>query len=214
MFELEGEVQRWRRGLERESSLSPRELDELEDHLRARIDLELDLDAALAPRRAFAIARHALGEPRALSTEFARAGRPRWKPLLVVASVLYAASFLLPVFHFSPILPWNLDAASTMRGYEVLIDGELVPVLLNLPMLMVLPVLWRNRRSKGTWLAGILGAIGVSALGIGVLGSASEGWVTLRLGYWAWPASFTLASAALWLRGRGWASARPKKGLA
>ena len=37
MFELEKAVSRWREGQGRESSLSPRELDELEDHLRARM---------------------------------------------------------------------------------------------------------------------------------------------------------------------------------
>jgi len=192
-------------------------LDELEDHLRARVDLELELDAALAPTEAFAIARRDLGEPKALSREFARAGRPRWKFLLVVASALYAVSFLLPAIHLPAILPWNLDASVTLRGYELLIDDELVPLLLNLPMLLALPVLWRSRQSRGTWLAAILGAIGLPALGIGVagmVGAGSEGWIALRLGFYAWSASFVLASVALWLRRRDWASARPKKTLA
>ncbi|WP_423925939.1 hypothetical protein [Candidatus Palauibacter sp.] len=96
MFELETEVRNWRRSLERKASLSPRELDELEDHLRARVDLELELDAALAPPKAFAIARKELGEPMALSREFARAGRPRWRRLLLTGWTMYAASFLLP----------------------------------------------------------------------------------------------------------------------
>lgn len=211
MFELESEVRNWRTRVERGSSLSPRELDELEDHLRALVDLELELDASLAPRRAFAIARHALGEPKALSREFARAGRPRWKPLLAVASALYAASFLLPVLHFSAILPLNLDSAYTQRGWELLVDDGLVPILLNLPMLLVLPLVWRKHRLKGTWLAVILGAIGVSSLGIGVVAAGSEGWVTPRIGLFAWSASLVLASVALWVRRRNWASARSKK---
>ena len=41
MFDLEKEVRRWLANQERGSSLSVRELDELEDHLRALIDLEL-----------------------------------------------------------------------------------------------------------------------------------------------------------------------------
>lgn len=211
MFELDSEVRNWRTRVERGSSLSPRELDELEDHLRARVDLELELDAALAPRRAFAIARHALGEPRALSREFARAGRPRWKPLLAVASALYAASFLLPVLHFSAILPLNLDFAYTLRGWELLVDDELVPILLNLPMLLVLPLIRRKRRLKGTWLAVILGAVGASSFSIGVVAAGSEGWVTPRIGLFAWSASLVLASVALWVRRRNWASARSKK---
>ena len=54
MFDLDTEVRRWRERQERKSSLSPRELDELEDHLRARVDLELEINATLAPRRAVA----------------------------------------------------------------------------------------------------------------------------------------------------------------
>ena len=211
MFEFETEVRRWRRALDRRSSLAPRELDELEDHLRARVDLELELDATLAPTEAFAIARRDLGEPKALSREFARAGRPRWKLLLAGASALYAASLLLPVLHIP--LPWG--DPFTMRGYEMFTDGE--SILVNLPMLLVLPFIWRFRRSKGTWLAGILGVIGASTLGLGaaaVIDIGSDAWATLRPGYWAWAASFLFASAALWRRRRGWASARPKKSIA
>ncbi len=215
MFELENEIRNWRTGVERGSSLAPRELDELEDHLRARVDLELELDAALTPSRAFAVARHAMGEPRALSREFARAGRPRWKALLAGASALYVASLLLPVFRVA-LLPasWGFEAW-VPRGYELLADVELLP--LNLPMLLMLPLIWRRRRLKGTWLAAILGAIGVSTLGVGAAALISEGsaaLAALRPGYWAWASSFALASAALWLRRRGWASARPKKTLA
>ena len=61
MFDLDIEVRRWRERQESESSLSPRELDELEDHLRARVDLELELNAVLAPAQAFAITRRGLG---------------------------------------------------------------------------------------------------------------------------------------------------------
>lgn len=215
MFEFENEVRRWRSALDRRSSLSPRELDELEDHLRARVDLELELDAALAPTEAFAIARRDLGEPKALSREFARAGRPRWKPLLAGALALYAASILLPVVHIQ-LLPvsWGFEAW-VPRGYELLADIELL--FLNLPMLLMLPLISRKPRIKGTWLAGILGVIGLSTLGFGAVAFISDGpgaLAALRPGYWAWAASFVLASVALWRRRRGWASARPKKTLA
>lgn len=181
MFELDREVRNWRTSVERGSSLSPRELDELEDHLRALVDLELELDASLAPRRAFAIARHALGEPKALSREFARAGRPRWKPLLAGAAALYVASLLLPVFHIP--MPWG---DWTMRGYEMFTDGDPVPILVNLWMFIIVPVIWRHRRVKGTWLAGILGLIGAFTLGLGVaavIQNGPEALGELRPGY-------------------------------
>ena len=211
MFELDREVRNWRTRVERRSSLSPRELDELEDHLRALVDLELELDATLAPPEALAIARETLGEPSALSKEFARAGQPRWKLLLAGAWALYAASLLLPVFRLELLPAWGLDAWMP-RGYELLADGALLPF--NLPMLLALPLIWRIRRLKGTWLAGILGVIGASTLGIGVADALRGGNIMLLPGFWAWSASFVVASVALWLRRRGWASARPKKSLA
>lgn len=229
MFELESELRNWRTRVERGSSLSPRELDELEDHLRARVDLELELDASLAPRRAFAIARHALGEPKALSREFAQAGRPRWKHLLLAGWALYAVSFLLPVASTAGVVsPSGHVADFTTYGYqlfvkifvEVLRGGEIGPpltvLLLNLPMLMTLPALWRSRRWKAPWL--LVMAVGVGALGYGSLwpptvtvDGVRVGSAYLGFGYWAWAASLALASVALWLRRRNWASARSSK---
>lgn len=210
MFEFENEIRRWRGALDRRSSLSPRELDELEDHLRARVDLELELDAALAPAEAFAIARRDLGEPAALSREFVRAGRRRWKPFLLAGWVLYLASFLLPAITIRalPFLP-----ESVLLGYELITDWGIVPVLLNLPMLLTLSFLSPNRRSRGTWIAVILGAMGALMLGTGLADVIAPGGA-LGPGYWVWSASLGLASAALWLRRRGWASARPRKTLA
>ena len=209
MFEFEPEVRRWRTALDRRSSLSPRELDELEDHLRARVDLELELDAALAPAEAFAIARRDLGEPTALSRDFVRAGRRRWRPLLLAGWALFAASLLLPVvkLHFPPFLGGVL----TVYGYDIVTDpGFLV---FNLPMLLTLSFLSPNRRSRGTWLAVILGGMGTLTLGGGLAGVITGGGAGAP-GFWAWSASLALASAALWLRRRDWASARLKKSIA
>lgn len=94
MFDLDAEVRRWRKRQERRSSLSPRELDELEDHLRARVDLELEFNGTLAPRRAFALARRGLGEPIALSREFAKARAPRWRRWLFAGWAMFVASFV------------------------------------------------------------------------------------------------------------------------
>ena len=65
MFELDREVRDWRTRVERSSSLSARELDELEDHLRARVDLELQLNPALTSAKALAVAVGGLGAPAA-----------------------------------------------------------------------------------------------------------------------------------------------------
>lgn len=220
MFELNREVRNWRTKLERRSSLSARELDELEDHLCARVDLELELNPALAPAQALAMAQEGLGQPKAISREFAKAGQPRWRRLLWAAWAMYVASLLLPVLAASGPAADHLTA----RGYEFFVQvfhGELWPplvvLLLNLPMLMTLPALWRSRRWQAPW--GAVGTVGVLALGCGVL---TLGWpprltadgvvgvAYLGSGYWAWSASFVCAAVALRLRKRNWSSVQPK----
>ncbi|WP_420615551.1 hypothetical protein [Candidatus Palauibacter sp.] len=109
MFDLEAAFRDWRAHIERGTTLSPREVDELEDHLRARIDLELELDEALTTARAFSLARHDLGEPKTLSREFAKAGKPRWRRLLLVGCGMFAVSWFLPALG---------DATGRLWGWE------------------------------------------------------------------------------------------------
>ena len=119
MFDLDRQVLRWREREERNSSLSPRELDELEDHLRARVDLELELNAVLAPADAFAIARRELGEAAALSKEFAKAGKPRWRRWLVAGWAMFAASFVLPVVEQFPWDRWALGWEAAIVPFAI-----------------------------------------------------------------------------------------------
>ena len=95
-FDLDARVARWRRWQERTSSLSPRELDELEDHLRAYVDLELELNATLGPARAFRVACREIGPGPVLSKEFAKVGKARWRRVFITGWAMYAVSFLLP----------------------------------------------------------------------------------------------------------------------
>lgn len=97
MFAAEKEVRRWREEVERRSSLSPREIDELEDHLRARVELEMELEPALGPARALAIARGELVRAVDLSREFARAGKSTWRRWMAAGWALFGVSFALPV---------------------------------------------------------------------------------------------------------------------
>lgn len=221
MFELDAEVRKWRTRLEGGSSLSARELDELEDHLRARTDLELELNPGLAPSHAFAIAREGLGQPMAISREFARAGRPRWRRLLLAGWAMYAVSFLLPALSN----PYPDATITTIYGYRVFDEliqltqlppggSGLLLVMMSLPNLMMLttlPTLWRRRRARRAWTAWIVAAAGALPLGLGLLRVANGGmgW-NLGVGYWMWCASFAAAAVALWLRNREGASTRPK----
>lgn len=217
MFEPDTEVRKWRTGLERGSSLSTRELDELEDHLRARVDLELELNPALTPAEALAAAIDELGEPKAISREFARAGWPRWRHLLLAGWATYAASFLLPAYGYS-----RHDAELTTYGYEIF--PELVRLIAsgpawvvgvawlpNLIMLMTLPAFRRLRPSRRAWTAWIVGTTGALPLILGLVRFGDPGApFQSGTGFWVWSASFVVVAAALWLRGREWVSVRSR----
>ncbi|WP_419939219.1 hypothetical protein [Candidatus Palauibacter sp.] len=216
MLEFEGDIRSWRTQVERRSSLSPRELDELEDHLRARVDLELDLNPALTPATALRSALEGLGEPSAISKEFAKAGQRRSRRLLLAGWALYAASFLFPAYAYA-----GPHFDRTTYGYEIV--PELVRVTgsgpalaiagLWLPNLILLTTLsaWRHRRpSRRGWTAWIVGATGALPLGLGLLRFGDPGApFHAGIGFWMWCASFIVVATALWLRSREWASVQP-----
>ncbi len=230
MFDLDSQVRHWRKRQERRSSLSSRELDELEDHLRARATLESELNAELTPARAFAIARAAMGEGDAVSRDFAKAGRPRWKKLLVMGWALFGASFLLPV-SFVPEAGIGLSRPFGLwphYGYEVfwkllVADGELGNVLAALVPLVAMVLTLVPRRDKPGRrphrLRHLLSVVAAGTVAVGVLmpplmvSVAGEPAVAqhLGIGFWAWSASFVCAAAALWLRDHDAASVRARR---
>lgn len=222
MFELDDEVRNWRTRVERSSSLSARELDELEDHLRARVDLELALDPALAVDEALAIAREGLGQPKAISREFAKAGRPRWRRFLLAGWGLYAVSFVLPAV----VLPAEAQVLGVrgQYGYEVFWEGLTFPnlfvALANLAMISTLSALWTARSSKPRRFLRSLHAIGSAGIGLATLGtgilqvvgpvsSPDHGPAYPGPAYWAFSISFACVAVALWLRNKDSVSARP-----
>ena len=217
-FDLDAQVAEWRRWQERTSSLSPRELDELEDHLRAHVDLEMALNPGLGLPRAFGVACREIGTGAVLSKEFAKVGKARWRRVFLVGWAMYAASFSLP----TPDLPFDY-------GYHVLgfaLSGLLYPqvlgflVLPNLTMLMAIPVLLGRKPPFGRCLKWMLGFAGVGAMGATVIvGLATRtpqdpswwnGIVGFGPGFWTWATSLTVVATALHMRAREWASARPQ----
>ena len=219
MFDLDTEVRRWRARQERESSLSPRELEELEDHLRARADLELGLNSTLAPRRAFAIARRELGKPTALEKEFAKAGKPRWRRWLVAGWAMFAVSFVLPVVpdFLAPgwvpgwgaaILPIGIifappfgDPPGSLGEVVSALPGPLSS-LTNLLMLATLLELGAARRRRTRWLAALVSGGTLLNLEWVLWWAEPVVWPPLGMGigYWAWTASFFCVAGALWMR--------------
>ena len=233
-FDLDARIRDWRHRQERETSLSPRELDELEDHLRTRVDLEMELNAELPSERAFAAAHAAIGEGGAVSREFAKAGSSRWKKLLVVGWALFGASFLLPAL-FVPDARLDLSRPFGLRpyyGYEVfqellVADGELfvIPVVLAvlspcLAMLVIsIPALRNNGRRAWTVMRYALSVAGLGTLALGFVPAhfVEHGELVfaqhLGIGFCAWSLSFVCAAAALWLRDHDGASVRAKQSV-
>lgn len=217
MFDLDSEVRRWRNRHERETSLSPRELDEFEDHLRAHVDLELELNAVLSPARAFAIARRELGEPEKLSREFAKAGKPRWWRLVLAGCALFAVSFALPAFAEHTTGSGILTMTHrTMSGWQACLEALLWgdglgrwSALTNLLMLAGLVTLAIRRRPTRRWLPAILAVAGGMNLAYWPVWTVTGGdpLTSLLPGYWAWATSFFCVSGGMWMLARERATA-------
>lgn len=222
MFDLDARIQDWRKLQERDTSLSLRELDELEDHLRAHVDLELELNAVLAPAEAFAIARRELGEPATLSKEFAKAGQPRWWRLVFAGCALFAVSFALPAFGErttgSGITTMTHGALSGWGAFwEALFWGDglgSLSALTNLLMLAGLVTLAIRCRPTKRWLPALLAVAGVMNLVYWPIWTVAGGdpLTTLLPGYWAWATSFFCVSGGMWMLARERATALWRRG--
>lgn len=204
MFDTEGAILRWRRTLERQTGLTAREVDELEDHLRARLELEQELTQVPATARAFRNVSDGIGEGEVLSREFAKAGRPRWRGLVAAGWALFAASVFLPV----------LGEFTIRYGYHVF--WERWPICL--PLLLTL---WDARRGDSSrsralvWLntaaAFYLVVVGMDELirgNISIVVGDMIGHGSFFIGYWTWMVSQLLVTAGLWVGSRRWVSAR------
>ena len=209
MFDLDGAVSAWRRRVELASSLSPREVDELEDHLIARVDLEMELDRSLTWERAFQVAERQMGGAAALSREFTKAGMPRWRLLLATGWALLMVSFFLPI-GFPPGVSTAELIWESIRHRDA--AGLVVFALLNVPMCLTVRTLRRARPSGLRWLRWPLAiqAVGTTLLGIAnvVVGGAPIG-----IGYWGYAASLGCATLGIWLRESKRTSLRPLAGV-
>lgn len=226
MSRLDDEIRKWRGGLEAGGRFSRRELAELEDHLRAHAARSPESDAAPVSAHAFEVAaREELGDPTVLSREFAKQDTPAWRHLLLAGWGLYALSLFLSDFGTVAFDPSHPDFRMSISWRELLplapIPVWMLAVFSTLAMTSTVPSLGRARRSFDAWVGRVLGAIGASAVGLGAFNLVRPIPIAvdaelvvhghLGLAYWAWSASFALASIALWLRDREWVSPPPKE---
>jgi hypothetical protein len=199
----------WRDWMERRDALSIRDVDELESHLRDRVDA---LEAAgLTEEEAFLIAVKRLGSMDELSREYAAEHSGRlWKQLVLNESAgtedADASSatipFLLRANGLAVALALGVGAGIAVKATELLADPELV--VRNIAVL-VLPFLaawfaWRRRPPAGT-LIGVAAAFAVVALALNLYpfdGGSST--VTVAMENSATAVLATIGSiVALWL---------------
>lgn len=206
MFDLDGAVREWRREFANERSFSRHDLDELEDHLRAAYEVELVLNPAAAPARAFAGACETLGTAGALSEEFAKVGGRTWRRVLNAGWLLFAVSFFLPVARHGIRLVGNFGDG-LLPGIQALIlavggFAGTLGVASGLTNLVMAATFWRigdAGRIRVRVLALLMTLAVVLNLCWLVLGDDPSG---LYAGYFAWLGSFGVVGTGLWLRSR------------
>ena len=164
---LEAQIGEWRSYTRRRRELSAADSDELEDHLRARID-ELT-DAGLSPDEAFLVAVKRMGSLDAVTREFAREHSDRlWKQLVLVGGDEDGER----AEAVDAMLTWTLVAAVAVKvpalfGLSLVDDGAFYA--LNASLLGLLPLvgyLARTRRvgRRALVVAGALFALGAVAV--------------------------------------------------
>jgi hypothetical protein len=207
MFDLDGAVQAWRRQFGRERSFATRDLDELEDHLRAAYEVELDLSPGLAPARAFAHACETLGTVDTLSREFAKVEGRAWRRLLRAGWLVYALAFFLPVARYGISLREVNLHEGLLPGVEAFLlalkgAGGVVGILSALTNFVMITTFRRisDAGHDRVWLLTVLMLVAM-VLNLWWLFEVDHV-SDLYAGYYAWLASFGIAGAGLAMRAR------------
>jgi hypothetical protein len=206
MFDLDDAVREWRREFRRERAFSTRDLDELEDHLRAAYEVELHLNPGLAPARAFTEACEVLGTPETLSGEFAKVEGKAWRRLLRLGWVAYAVAYFLPVVRYGHTFK-DIFIHGDLPGFEAVWlaltgAGGVVGILSALTNAAMLATLWKisDAGRNRTWLLTVLmmSATILNLCWLFIVDTPAD----LFAGYYTWLASFGVAGAGLALRAR------------
>lgn len=207
MFDLDGAVHGWRRQFARERSFSVRDLDELEDHLRAAYEVELDLDPGLAPAKAFAYACENLGAATDLSCEFAKVEGKGWRRLVRTGWAMYVLAFFLPVAAYGITLGQVDFHNGLLPGIEALLlalkgaGGPLgvLSALTNVAMILT----FRRISDAGRNRVWLLSALMLAATVLNLWWLFEVDRVSdLQAGYFAWMASFAVVGTGLAMRAR------------
>ncbi len=139
---------------------------------------------------------------------------PRWRRFLVIGWVVYAVSFLLPtlVNYVGGRIPGGEPFTSefvALAGWEAFVwalmgAGEALGVISALTNVLILGSASHRKWSPDArWPALVLVVATILNASWWPLWVASEGDTSLRIGYFAWVASFACLAVAFWLRQRG-----------
>jgi len=219
MFDIDTEIQEWRRTVSAHFGDRGDVVDELEAHLRD--DLDRRIRSGVSPEQAWADACAQLGEPRQLAGEFAKvSGRP-WLPAWIAAIAVIVATLFVAVWvaiglrdgRRGPLLASHVVTVTAGYGTVFAVGGLSVWSLLARARVSW----WDGRRALAFRRAVLrLSAVGLSFTAIAVaLGAV---WARDHLGrYWGWDlreigglAVLTSSGLSLWaaLSGRFRATGR------
>jgi hypothetical protein len=179
MFDLDNQIRAWRAAVADTFANRPDCLDELEAHLRDEFDR---LTAAGSPPAdAWQAALNALGNPKALATEFGKlAPSPRWLPIWIAAIALAIFILILAVVatRLRPLLAAHVLTFAT--GYAACFA---IGFLAICAILTRARSAWTNHQQEKFRAAGVrLSQLTLVATFVGILLGAY--WAHLNLGHW------------------------------
>ena len=219
MFDIDTQIEEWRRTVSAHFGDRGDVVDELEAHLRD--DLDRRIRSGVAPQRAWADACARLGDARQLAGEFAKVSGRAWLPAWIAAMAVIAAGLVAVVWvgiglrngHGDPLLASHVVTVTTAYVAVFAVGGLSVWSLLTRTRAG-----WRDGRRALAFRRAVLtlSAIGLPLTAVAVaLGAA---WARDHLGrYWGWDlreigglAVLTSSALSLWaaLSGRFRATGR------
>jgi len=150
-----------------------------------------------------------------LARACAWAAEPGWRRLLVIGWAVYAVSFLLPTlvsyisFPTPPGGEPDTGQLAALAGWEAFVwaligAGDALGVTSAVTNLLVVGGVLHGRWSAtARWPVFVLAAATLLNASFWPYWVLSEGDKSLRIGYFAWVASFACVAIAFWLRRRG-----------
>jgi hypothetical protein len=189
MFDLNTQIEEWRRSVGAHMGDRPDVLDELEGHLRD--DVEQRIRAGAPPEQAWEQARAQLGDPHLLAAEFAKVGGRAWLPARIAVIAVVALGLCVAAWMIARSSQGRIGSLLAVHVAAVTVGYTTVFVVGGLSVWALLARAagwWDGRRARVFRSAVLkLGAASMSLTAIGVVLGAF--WARDHMGrYWGWDA--------------------------